>query len=185
MEVLVVVDMQNDFINGSLGTKEAEEIVHNVIGRVNYAGLIGELVVYTQDTHDEDYLKTQEGYYLPVFHCQRATHGWQLPEELQESINAVPNMRIEKDTFGTFAIADALKTFEKEEDFKIEGITVVGLCTDICVITNALLLKTAFPEAVIHVEANCCAGTTPEKHKAALEVMKSCQIHVWEENNEE
>ena len=186
MEVLVVIDMQNDFINGALGTKEAEVILPKVINRVKAAAILNEFVIYTQDTHDVNYLDTQEGTFLPVKHCIRATDGWQLPEELQDAINKCANARIEKEAFGTFAIMNTLKTFEQELEYEVDSIEICGLCTDICVITNALLLKTAFPEVVIHVEANCCAGTTPEKHKAALEVMRSCQINVIRrEDNED
>ena len=185
MDILVIIDMQNDFINGTLGTKEAEAIVPKVINRVKAARILDELIIYTQDTHDKDYLDTQEGEKLPVLHCQRCEDGWKVPDTLEKFINMGPFMRIEKSTFGTFAIKNAIETMQKEMNYKIDNIEVCGLCTDICVVTNALILKTAFPEVPITVCEELCAGVTHEKHQAALEVMRSCQINVISRENEE
>lgn len=170
MEVLIVVDMQNDFITGPLGTPEAEIILPKVVERVKAANLLNEFVIYTQDTHGYNYFDTQEGTLLPVKHCQYMTEGWKIPAELDE----LPHEFIMKETFGSEHLANVLKQLHEE----IHIIELCGLCTDICVITNALLLKTAFPETEIVVRAELCAGVTPEKHNAALEVMRSCQIKV-------
>ena len=174
MEVLIVVDMQNDFITGSLGTPEAEIILPKVVKRVEAANLLNEFVIYTQDTHGYNYFDTQEGELLPVKHCQYMTEGWKIPAELDE----LPHEFIMKETFGSEHLANVLKQHERELNEEIDRIELCGLCTDICVVTNALLLKTAFPEVEIVVRAELCAGVTPEKHNAALEVMKSCQINV-------
>lgn len=181
MEYLVVVDMQNDFVGGALGTAEARNIVPYVVGRVVDGINRGEEVLFTRDTHGPDYLDTQEGRKLPVPHCVRGTEGWEIIEQLQEHA-AHP---IDKPTFGSQYLGDLLKS--RDEDLKkrgesgVEKVTLVGLCTDICVISNALLIKAFLPEAEVVVDAKCCAGVTPESHRNALEAMKVCQITV--ENN--
>jgi nicotinamidase-related amidase len=170
MKVLLVIDMQNDFIDGALGTKEAVAIVPNVIKKIKeFDG-----VVYaTRDTHEENYLDTQEGKNLPVKHCVRGSEGWQIQKDIQALLKTEP---IDKPTFGSVKLGELLvKENEKE---KIESITLVGLCTDICVISNAMVAKANFPEVPIYVDAACCAGVTPESHERALAAMGPCQIHV-------
>ena len=172
--LLIVIDMQNDFIDGSLGTKEAQAIVPAVKEKIR--SYPKEDVLATMDTHFPDYMETQEGKNLPVMHCVKGTDGWQIRPELAELI--LPENIYEKPTFGCMDLARDLQGFcEGGEDVELE---LVGLCTDICVVSNALLLKAAMPEARISVDASCCAGVTPEKHLAALETMRSCQIHVRE-----
>ena len=170
---LIVVDMQNDFIDGALGTKEAEAIVEKVADKIR--GFDGE-VIFTRDTHGEDYLDTQEGARLPVRHCVKDSAGWQIREGL-EAIR--PAAVIDKPTFGSAELGAMLAQRDLEE--KIGEITVVGLCTDICVISNALLIKAFLPETPIVVDAQCCAGVTPQSHRNALEAMKMCQITVVNE----
>ena len=171
MNVLIVIDMQNDFIDGALGTKEAEAIVPRVVEKIrNFDGM----VLATRDTHEADYLQTQEGKNLPVEHCIRGKNGWELRSEIQELISTEV---IDKPTFGSRKLAEFLKKQETE----IDSITLVGLCTDICVISNAMVLKAFMPEIPITVDASCCAGVTPESHERALEAMKVCQIHIEEE----
>lgn len=170
MNVLVVVDMQNDFIDGTLGTKEAAAIVSNVAEKIKtFKGLI----LATRDTHDEDYLSTQEGRKLPVEHCIKGSKGWEIRKEIAELIEEEP---IDKPTFGSRELADRLFALDREE--KIESITLIGLCTDICVISNALLLKAFLPEVPVIVDASCCAGVTKESHEQALEAMKMCQVQI-------
>lgn len=176
MKILVVVDMQNDFIDGALGTKEAVGIVPKVAEKIR--GFDGR-VLYTRDTHEKDYLETQEGKNLPVEHCIRGTKGWELAPEIEKLRVEEP---IDKPSFGSTALGALLKA--QDEDLKkqgkpgIESITLVGLCTDICVISNAMILKAYLPEVPVIVEADCCAGVTPESHKNALEAMKVCQIKI-------
>lgn len=167
--VLVVVDMQKDFIDGALGTKEAVAIVDNVAEFIK--SFDGE-VIFTRDTHGEDYLETQEGRNLPVVHCIKGTDGWQLDKKLQ--VLRTDCMKIfDKPTFGSVALAEYLKT-----DREIESITLIGLCTDICVISNALLIKANRPDVEIRVIEKCCAGVTPQSHANALEAMKMCQVKI-------
>ena len=172
-ELLVVVDMQNDFVTGALGTEEAVKIVGNVADKVKEARTAGADVVFTMDTHGRDYLETQEGRNLPVPHCIKGTEGWKIIPELQDETR--DGVVLEKPSFGSAELAD----LAKERGYA--KIRLIGVCTDICVITNALLLKTALPEAKISVDASCCAGVTPQSHKNALEAMKMCQIQI--ENN--
>lgn len=178
-KILVVVDMQYDFVDGSLGTEEAKNIVQKVIDKIqNFDGFI----IYTRDTHDEDYLQTMEGKKLPVIHCVEGTHGWEIVTEV---LNAGSFKRPPKDlawiydkhTFGCIDLAKDIKklVFCAEAEVEIE---LIGLCTDICVVSNALLLRAYMPDAVIKVDSMCCAGVTPESHKSALETMKMCQIEV-------
>lgn len=170
MKLLVVVDMQNDFVTGALGTKEAEAIVPAVAEKVRAAVQAGTTVVFTQDTHGADYPETQEGRKLPVAHCIRGSKGWDLVPPLQPYQEG--RRVFEKPAFGSLELAD----YAKGENFT--EIEVIGLCTDICVISNVLLLKAALPEAEISVDAACCAGVTPESHRNALAAMSSCQVAI-------
>lgn len=170
MKLLVVVDMQNDFVSGALGTPEAADIVPYVVGKVVAAVNAGDTILFTQDTHGENYLSTQEGKKLPVSHCVKGTEGWEIIPQLQEY--AIGRTCVEKATFGSTALAHLAAKGGYDE------IELVGLCTDICVISNALLLKAALPETPISVDASCCAGVTPASHRNALEAMKMCQITV-------
>lgn len=170
MKLLVVIDMQTDFVNGALGTKEAEAIVPNVVRKVEQALQSGVTVIFTQDTHREDYLHTLEGKNLPVPHCVWGSEGWQIVPQLQPYTQGCAG--IEKPTFGSCELAQYVSKVD------VEQIELVGLCTDICVIANALLLKSTVPEVPILVDASCCAGVTPERHQTALEAMKACQITI-------
>lgn len=171
MKVLVVVDMQNDFIDGALGTPEAVKIVPKVIRKIQeFDGR----VIATRDTHEENYLETQEGKKLPVKHCIRGTKGWEIHPDIQKLISEEP---VDKPTFGSEELGRMLKE-SCDMEGQIESITLVGLCTDICVISNALLLKACLPEVPVIVDASCCAGVTPESHVQALEAMKMCQVEI-------
>ena len=165
-KTLIVIDMQNDFISEALGTKEAQAIVPNVKKKIEEYKARGDEIIFTRDTHYEDYLKTNEGKHLPVEHCIKDSFGWEIAEELDTEGCSC----IDKETFG-FRYWDMLGD-------DIDEIELVGLCTDICVVSNALILKATFPEINITVDASCCAGVTPESHKAALDTMKMCQINV-------
>ena len=170
-KILVVIDMQNDFIDAALGTKEAAAIVDAVCAKIR--SYPAENVYATLDTHAENYMDTQEGHYLPVPHCIRGTDGWKLNPEIAQVLTGAHIY--EKPTFGSVALAEDLQELARNEDIELE---LVGLCTDICVVSNALLIKAFMPEVKISVDAGCCAGVTPEKHLAALETMRSCQIQV-------
>ncbi len=174
MDILIVVDMQNDFIDGSLGTKEAVEIVPRVAEKIRkFDGC----VLYTRDTHGENYLDTQEGRRLPVPHCIRGTKGWELHPEI-EALRK--EEAVDKPTFGSVELGYMLKRMDEDSKSRgeegIASVTLVGLCTDICVISNAMLVKAFLPEIPVIVDGNCCAGVTPESHGNALEAMKMCQI---------
>lgn len=175
-KTLIVVDMQNDFIDGSLGTKEAQAIVSNVAKKIKEYQDRGDRIIFTRDTHNEDYLMTSEGKKLPVEHCIYGTHGWQIADGLDIKYCS----HIDKSTFGWRYWDSELDN----DDYDGKKIELIGLDTDICVISNALILKATFPDADITVDASCCAGVTPETHKAALATMKMCQIEVIGENNE-
>ena len=170
-KILVVIDMQKDFIDGALGTKEAVAIVDNVIDKIK--SYPAENIYATRDTHKEDYLNTNEGKHLPVVHCVKHTEGWQINERVAKALGNVKI--IDKPTFGSEELAEMLKAENDREELEIE---LVGLCTDICVVSNALILKAAMPEINISVDSKCCAGVTVESHNAALETMKMCQIEV-------
>ncbi|MGN0005348.1 MAG: cysteine hydrolase family protein [Candidatus Gastranaerophilaceae bacterium] len=176
MKILIVVDMQNDFITGPLGTPEAQAIVPNVKARTEDNEF--DMIFYTKDTHTSDYLNTFEGKKLPVVHCIENTEGWQIIPELQKDEQIFENRSyfIEKPTFGSEELVSIILQFA--HDYPIEKIELCGVCTDICVISNALMIRTALPETYITVKADCCAGVTPELHEAALKVMESCQINV-------
>lgn len=171
--LLLVIDMQNDFIDGSLGTKEAREIVSNVVNKIkNYQGN----VIFTRDTHTKEYLNTMEGKHLPVVHCVKDTNGWQLNSEIEEIAKEMKSVIIDKPSFGSLELAEEIKKLHGNKS--IDEIELIGLCTDICVISNALILKAAFPECKITVDSSCCAGVTKESHQNALEAMKMCQVSV-------
>lgn len=189
LKVLVVVDMQNDFITGSLGTKEAQAIVPNVVKKIEAGDY--DILAMTQDTHYSDYLETQEGKNLPIKHCLYATEGHKLHPDIERAISSkeeegVPTLCENKIAFGDIELPEELKgvvddVFYDKIDNPIEQIKtieIVGLCTDICVISNAMILKAAFPEVEIVVDSSCCAGTSSESHQRALEAMKVCQIKV-------
>lgn len=170
MKLLIVVDMQNDFIDGALGTKEAVAIVGNVEEKIkNFDGT----VIFTRDTHFDNYLETQEGRNLPVKHCIKGTEGWQIRAELDALRKTEA---IDKLTFGSSELGEKLAALNEVE--AIESITLIGLCTDICVISNAMIAKAFLPEVPIIVDAKCCAGVTPESHDNALSAMEVCQIKV-------
>lgn len=169
MNILIVVDMQNDFISGALGTKEAQAIVEKAAEKIkNFKGR----VIFTRDTHENNYMDTQEGKKLPVSHCIIGTEGWQIHPLLAPYADTV----IDKPTFGSVTLATCMSAMDN-----VESITLIGICTDICVISNAMLLKAFMPEVPITVDASCCAGVTPESHKNALEAMKCCQINIVNE----
>lgn len=168
MRVLVVVDMQKDFIDGSLGTKEATLIVNNVINKIKEYENSGDLIIYTKDTHENNYLTTNEGKHLPVEHCIKGTAGHDIPKEILRDHNVI----IEKPTFGSIDLISYLKNIE------FDSVELIGLCTDICVISNALLIKAHFYEKDVLVDSSCCAGVTPNSHLEALNTMRMCQIEV-------
>ncbi|MCR5024520.1 MAG: cysteine hydrolase [Lachnospiraceae bacterium] len=159
---LIVVDMQNDFIDGSLGTKEAEKIVQRVQKKIDEYINRGDRVIYTRDTHQAGYLSTNEGKHLPVEHCIEGTHGWEIADGIYREGCEIIN----KPAFG----------YTGWSDYDFEDVELVGLCTDICVISNALLIKALFPEIKVSVDPECCAGVTPESHDAAIMTMKMCQV---------
>ena len=167
-KLLVVVDMQKDFIDGSLGTEEAVAIVPKVAAKIKEYQDAGQEVVFTFETHSENYLDTQEGKKLPVVHCIKGTPGWELDKALQ----GFEGKRFEKPAFGSPELG------KWAEGQQFSSIELIGLCTDICVISNALLLKAHLPETPVMVDSSCCAGVTPQSHQNALETMKMCQIEV-------
>ena len=171
---LIVVDMQNDFIDGSLGTAEALAIVPAVVERIRAARAAGETVLATLDTHAENYLETAEGRKLPVKHCIRGTEGWRIRPEIDEALGDA--LRVEKPTFGSVRLPELIR--EQAGDADGLAIELIGLCTDICVVSNALLLKANFPEAAVSVRRACCAGVSPATHEAALQTMACCQVEV-------
>ena len=168
-KAIVVVDMQNDFIDGALGTREAQEMLPRMVEKLTAARAEGTALIFTMDTHGADYIETQEGKRLPVEHCIRDTVGWEIAPALQPFVRKAAAV-IKKPTFGATTLPATLADYDKIE--------LVGLCTDICVISNALLLKAFYPEKLISVDASCCAGVTPESHANALEAMKMCQVEV-------
>lgn len=168
-KALVIVDLQNDFIDGALGTKEAQEMLVRLEKKLEKAHAAGTALFFTMDTHGEDYLSTQEGERLPVPHCIRGTKGWEIADTLQPFVQEAAAV-IEKPSFGSTELPAALKDYDEIE--------LVGLCTDICVISNTLLLKAFYPEKRISVDASCCAGVTVESHENALCAMKMCQVDI-------
>ncbi len=168
-KVIVVVDMQNDFISGALGTVAAQAMLPLMEEKLMAARAARTPIVFTMDTHGKDYFSTQEGRKLPVPHCIRGTKGWEIAALLRPFVEEAACV-LEKSAFGSVDLVGVLKDYDEIE--------IVGLCTDICVISNALLLKTFYPEKIISVDASCCAGVTPESHENALLAMKMCQIDV-------
>lgn len=171
-KLLIVVDMQKDFIDGALGTAEAVAIVDKACEKIRH--FHGDIIV-TYDTHRETYMNTREGKYLPVPHCIKGTPGWELDQKVQKALKDKTYHILEKPTFGSVELPEYIKKQYNPAELDIE---LIGLCTDICVVSNALLLKANFPETDISVDASCCAGVTPKSHNAALETMKMCQITV-------
>lgn len=171
-KALVVVDVQNDFVTGALGTKDAQEMLPRLVAKLEKVAAENSAdIFFTQDTHKENYLDTQEGKRLPVVHCVKNTAGWEIVPELKKFIPRAKAV-IEKKAFGTTRLPTLLKPYEIVE--------FVGVCTDICVVANALLVKSFYPETTVAVDAKCCAGATPETHRAALTVMKMCQCEIEE-----
>lgn len=165
MKTLIVIDMQNDFIDGSLGTAEAVAIVDNVKAKIKEYEDRGDQIIFTRDTHQEDYMETNEGKHLPVVHCIEGTDGWQIRDGLYAEGAEIIN----KPSFG----------YTGWNDYSFEEVELIGLCTDICVVSNALIIKALFPEIKVSVDSSCCAGVTPESHEAALKTMQMCQIEVF------
>ncbi|MBO4864893.1 MAG: cysteine hydrolase [Eubacterium sp.] len=163
-KTLIVIDMQNDFIDGSLGTKEAEAIVENVQAKIQEYKNRGDEIIFTRDTHHEDYMDTNEGKHLPVIHCIEGTDGWQIRQELDTEGAEIIN----KPSFG----------YTGWDKYSFEEVELIGLCTDICVVSNALILKALFPEIKVSVDSSCCAGVTPDSHEAALKTMQMCQVEI-------
>jgi len=163
-KTLIVIDMQKDFVDGSLGTAEAVAILENVKKKIEEYKQRGDEIIFTRDTHGEDYMNSNEGKHLPVVHCVEGTPGWEIYEGLYTEGSDIIN----KPTFG----------YTGWGDYSFEEVELIGLCTDICVISNALIIKALFPEIRVSVDSSCCAGVTPAKHEAALETMRSCQVEV-------
>lgn len=169
---LVVVDIQKDFVDGALGTPEAVAMIPNAVKKINEFD--GDIFV-TYDTHFDNYMETSEGKKLPVPHCIKDTDGWKLNSDVAEALAKKNYTEVEKLTFGSVKLPELISATAGEDEFSVE---LIGLCTDICVVSNALILKANFPEMEISVDASCCAGVTPESHNAALTTMKMCQINV-------
>ena len=187
MRIFIVIDTQNDFITGPLGNKETEAVVPAIVDKLNEYNNDGEtIVLLTKDTHYDNYLETQEGKNLPIPHCIYMTKGWSIDKRISKTIDyghfitysspSIVKSRIIKNTFGSFELLDVVADIMK--NVTVDEIILSGVCTDICVMANSMLLKTKFPETLITVDANCCAGTSVEAHEAALQTMKSCQINV-------
>ena len=169
---LVVVDIQNDFVDGALGTKEAVAIIDNCVSKIE--NFDGEIIV-TYDTHTENYLQTKEGEKLPVVHCVKGTSGWELNERIANALLNKSYRAVEKPTFGSVELPKLIGDIVDVCDFDI---TLIGLCTDICVVSNALILKAYYSEKEIYVDSSCCAGVSVETHNASLDTMRCCQINV-------
>ena len=175
MKVLIVIDMQNDFLEGTLRNEEGIKIIPNVVKKINEYKNLGYEVIATRDTHDISYLQTEEGKNLPVIHCVKKSEGWKINESVAFALGDC--LVFDKPTFGSLELANWLKDkyYDVQSSLEIE---LVGVCTDICVVSNAILIKAHLPEAKLICDASCCAGVTPSSHNAALETMKSCQIQV-------
>lgn len=171
-KILIVVDMQHDFIDGALGSPEAMAIVPNVVAKIKEYEANGDAIIYTADTHFEDYMETMEGKKLPVPHCIHATGGWHIPEDLYIANRPI----VHKYSFGSTNLHYYVDAMCRADE--IESIEFVGLCTDICVISNVMIIKAHYPNTKIIVDSSCCAGVTPESHVRALEAMKMCHIEV-------
>ncbi|MEE1010766.1 MAG: isochorismatase family cysteine hydrolase [Acutalibacteraceae bacterium] len=173
-KILIVVDMQKDFVDGALGTAEAVAIVDNVVKKIeNFDGDI----IATYDTHSDNYAETQEGRNLPVPHCIKGSDGWELDSKVQAVLDKKGFTAIEKPTFGSVDLPEYIRKNYNADEIEIE---LIGLCTDICVVSNALLMKANFLETKVSVDASCCAGVTVDSHNAALLTMKMCQVNVTE-----
>jgi len=172
-KILVVVDMQNDFVDGSLGTKESAAIIPNVVKKIREFD--GYEIFVTYDTHHENYMNTLEGQKLPIIHCIEGSRGHELNEEVKAALSGRSYVDVQKAGFGSFSITRGLKDRYPGEEMEFE---LIGLCTDVCVVSNALIIRAGYPNARITVDASCCAGITPESHRAALETMKCCQIDI-------
>ena len=175
MKILIVIDMQNDFLDGTLRNEEGIKIIPKVVNKIMKYKNNDDLIVATRDTHDITYLQTQEGKNLPVIHCIKKTHGWEINEDIARALGDV--LIFDKPTFGSLELANWLKDnyYDVQENLEIE---LVGVCTDICVVSNAMLIKATLPEAKLVCDASCCAGVSIESHKSALQTMKTCQIQV-------
>ncbi|MCR5046648.1 MAG: cysteine hydrolase [Treponema sp.] len=169
MKLLIVIDMQNDFIDGALGTKEAVAIVPNVAKKIEEYKKAGQPVIFTRDTHQENYLDTQEGKNLPVVHCVQNSEGW----EISSALDVAGSKIFDKPSFGSLDLAKYVAGLEG-----LEQIELVGLCTGICVISNALILKAQVPEVAVAVDSSCCACVSPQSHQTALDAMRLCQVKV-------
>ncbi len=172
MRVLAVIDMQRDFIDGVLGTKEAKAILPAVMKKIEEYRKRGDEVIFTRDTHNEDYLESREGKKLPVPHCIRGTEGW----EIWPEIDTEGSIIIDKPSFGSPELAETIA--EKNSAAPLEEVEIIGLCTDICVISNAVMIKNILPETEVSVDSSCCAGVMPETHDNALKAMSMCQIDI-------
>ena len=177
MKILIVVDMQKDFVDQALGTAEAQAIVPAVVAKINAYKENGDVVIATRDTHQPNYMETQEGKNLPVIHCVEGTDGWQLNDAVAAALPA-DAVIVDKPTFGSTALIEVMGEYVKQAGEENVNVELVGLCTDICVVSNALLLKAFYHEMPISLDAACCAGVTPAKHAAAIETMASCQIKI-------
>ena len=171
---LILVDLQNDFVDGALGTAEAQAMLPRAVEMIRDKKQEGYTLIATLDTHGENYMESAEGKKLPVVHCVRGSAGWELNDQVRDAARGC--VLLEKPTFGSVRLPELIRAQTCGDDELV--IELIGLCTDICVVSNALLLKAHFPEAAICVHSACCAGVTPEKHAAALETMRSCQIDV-------
>lgn len=183
MKILIVIDMQNDFINGTLGSPEAQAVVPHAVAKIKECAEDQRYVIfYTRDTHYEDYMSTSEGRHLPVPHCILGTDGWQINADVMAASEGATFVDVQnKYTFGMQDIAALLESIPDVcdvENYEVESIEMIGVCTDICVVSNALILKAAYPEIPITVYGDCCAGTSVDAHEAALKVMQMCQIEV-------
>ena len=174
-KLLIVVDMKKDFIDGALGTKEAVAIVPNVVEKIKEFQAAGDFIIFTKDTHFENYMETQEGRNLPVEHCIKGTEGHEICDEIKAVVDLDKYKTYEKLTFGSSELASDLNHGIYDA---VESVTLVGLCTDICVISNAMICKTFMTETPIYIAADCCAGVTPESHENALKAMEMCQIKI-------
>ena len=168
---LLVIDVQNDFVSGSLGSEAAQAVLDNICRKVE---AFDGTVMFTRDTHAADYLDTQEGKYLPVPHCIKGTEGWELVDRLKQYAEEHKSIIYDKPAFGNIYLASDIKSLSKLD--LIDSVELIGLDTDICVISNALIIKAAVPELPVYVDPSCCAGSSKERHEAAIEVMKSCQV---------
>lgn len=189
MKITVIVDVQNDFVDGALGTPEAQAIVPRIVDKLTEMNGGNHLILFTKDTHQDNYLDTQEGKNLPIPHCIEGTPGWSIVKPISSyvdysnkfltySTKGIIKGRFLKSTFGSIELASELRKIVNMENVDVEEITFMGLCTDVCVISNVLLAKAFCPETLITVDSSCCAGTTPEKHKIALEGMAACQVNI-------